>query len=434
MNKWLTFTVIFLLLIASGAFAGNEKGEEIAAAAGERIEKLGGFVATFRGKSLTTDEEMEVVIGYEKPEKLVVRVPKMKFYATHEARTIRIFFKDQGLLIPFEEIRQLSAEAFTGFATISWLGIPDPAKGDLVAQLSFDLGQSTLDVGINYDKGPYAFSWLKMLRSPKAEISDEDDHWVATVPILEDRKYKYWISKKTGVLEKMADEKGGEKVRELVLVDFKEAPPKKSEFQNVFPEGTKAERFSRSAAQKAQFLIGMYDGLSEQVLRAVLPKWKSLSLEERKTLVNAISIYWRMIFKNIFSTQKENLNERLASMEVLEPIKKRASDKFAYEKFVNSLPNDKAAQSKELWIEKTLGQVGYELLDPFVGWTRERFITRAKKRIENDPDGAKLDKAEQEKLLAVLSLPIIDACYTSAEPMVLPKLLPVIKEAAKQLE
>ena len=74
------------------------------------------------------------------------------------------------------------------------------------------------------------------------------------------------------------------------------------------------------------------------------------------------------------------------------------------------------------------------MLDPFVGWTRDRFITRAKKKIETDPAGSTLEKAERNKLLAVLSLPIIDACYSTAEPIVLPKLMPVIKEAAAKLE
>ena len=416
------------------AFAENENGEAAAAAANELIEKLDGFVATYKGKSLRTNEELVVVIGYEKPEKLVVRVPKMDFYATHAGRTIKIAFQKQGLMIPFEEIRQLSSEAFSGFAAISWLGVPDPAKGELVAQLSFDLGESTLDVGINFEKGPYAFSWLKMLRSPKAEISEEGNQWVTAVPLEDGRKYKYWISKKTGVLEKMLDEKDGEKVRELALTDLKKERPKKSEFDNVFPEGMTPERFSKSAAQKAQFLIGMYDGLQDQVLRSVLPKWTTLGIDERKTIANAVSVYWRMIFKNIFSNQKASLEKRLTSPDVIEQVKKRASDKFAYEKFVNSLPDEKAVESKELWIEKTLGQVGFELLDPFVGWTRDRFITRAKKKIETDPAGSTLEKAERNKLLAVLSLPIIDACYSTAEPIVLPKLMPVIKEAAAKLE
>ncbi len=424
---------ITLILFATVAFAQND-GEEAVKAALEKINSLPGFVAVYRGKSSVSEIKPEIYIGFSKPDKLFVRVPAMNFFASHKDGQIRIQSGDSGIIMPFNEVKQLRLEAEKGFLGLDWLNMANPDKLEINPMLSLELEKGALNIGISFGSETEPFSWLNILKAGHDAIVDTKEHWVVSQKTSTGGEYKYWISRKTGVLTKMTDEKDGKVLRSLELVEFKKTPPEDSSFTEIFTDGITVDRFGSSPSQKAQLLIGLYDGIYQALLAGLLPKWNDLDEKERKAVAGAVSIYWKTVYKNVFGYQKENLLKTLKDPGLAEKIAKLASDKTAYEKFVNDLPDDKTIKAKELWQERILGLVGYEILDPFVGWATDRYIVHAKDTIEKLGPKYGISKEQGNILLGIISMPIIDACYVSAEPIVLPTLMPLIKKAAKDLE
>lgn len=428
--------VVFCLVLAfsfSVAYAQVDK-KKAATQAYSKIKALNGFVATYRGESSQSDARPEIYIGYAKPDKMFIRVPMMKFYAAHEPGVIRIQSDNSGVMMPLDEVRAVSMAAQKGLASLKWIGLPDPATAPMQPRLTFELADRTLNVGISFGDGKEPFSWLLLMRTRSAVLTEDKDFWKCAVDAKEGGKYSYWISKNNGVLEKLIHTREGKTVRSLTLVDLKLEPPHESLFTNVFGDQVTPERFGKSPQQKAQYLVGLYGGLQEVIISDTVPKWSGLETEKQKLLAGAVSIYWKEIFKYVFQAQSDNLKAALDNPTLEELVKKAASDKAEYEKFVTDLPAEKAAESKKLWEEQVLGQVGYELLDPFVGWARDQFVVRAKQSIDKLGPKHGLTKDQQDTLLGIVALPIIDACYTTAEPIVLPKLMPMIQKATKELE
>jgi hypothetical protein len=399
-----------------------------------KIRGLKGFTAVYRGESTTSEAKPEITIGYAAPDSLYLKVPKMNFFSAHFEKAIRIESGGEAIVMPLAQVQSLNAEAQKGLVGLTYLDLPEPGSRPIYPQLSLGLGKGTLNLGVSFLPRDLPFSWLESLEDKDATVTADGDVWKAKIDAGQGQKYVYWISQKTGVLEKMVDEKDGVAVRSLVLLELKKTAPAQSAFSNVFAQGVTPEQFGTSPTQKAQYLIGMYSGLQQLLIEKVLPRWGAMPLAQRQKVAGAVAIYWSTVFKNIFASQKAQLQKMMDDPKFIEQVKQRVSDKTAYEKFVTALPAEKTIHSKALWTEQMMGQIGYELLDSYVGWTRDQYIMPAKKAIEAWGAKNDLPQAEQEKLLAAIALPIIDSCYVTAEPIVLPRLSPLISQAAVTLE
>ena len=422
-----------IALLVTPALGGVVDGNKAADDVAKKLSTLGGFTATYRGESETSDARPELTVGYGAPDRLYIQVPMMAFTASHENAVIRIVTGSEAVVMPLSEVRDLSADAHQGFAKLPWLGIPDPKTSPMHAKLNLEMGDRTLNIGISFGESKDPFSWLGAMRSKKAKVTAEDGVYRASLPKLDGGAYVYVISRKTGVLEKLIDEKDGKESRVIALTELTEQAPAPATFSQVGAMG-KAERFGSSPDQRAQYLIGLYSGLQEAILQQALPRWKTLSEKEKKDLIQSVATYWSVVYKNIFISQKGQLEVTLGDPKFKAMVEKKASDKQAFAEFKTALPETKKDQAGAMWVDRVLGALGYEMLDPFVAWTRGRYIEPAKKHLEENGPKHGLDAKEQERFLAAISLPIIDACYVAAEPIVLPKLLPMIRTAASPLE
>jgi hypothetical protein len=421
-----------LMLFASVAIAGEVNGVRAADAAQKRVVK--GFTAVYTGQSAQTDTRPTVLIGYAPGGLLAIKVPMMDFHAVHTGGIIRVRSGDQGVVIKLKTVRDLTAEAEKGFVALSWLDLPDPSDSPMAPQLSFELSAQSLNAGIHFGETGDLFSWQAAMRSSKSKVFDEENTWRVKVDSGEQGTYEYLVSKETGLLTEMRDFKDDGLVRKMTLSDLKFEKPGPELTEAVFPNRIKAENFENSPEQKAQYLIELYDGLQKTVLDKTLGKWKSMGVEDRKALAAAVANYWSAVFTQVYESRKAHLEKAVADPGFAKIVKKRASNQAAFDTFKGSLPEAQQKEAKVLWVDRILGDVGYELLDPFVGWTRDRFIEPAKKRIDAEADKTGLDLKQREMLLATLGLPIIDAGYTTAEPSVLPKILSMIRESASGLQ
>ena len=434
MRKLALVMAAWMIFAAAPALAKSIDGNKAAEAALAKLKKLDGFTAIYLGESESSPTRPRLSVGYAKPDRLFVRVPEMNLHASHQAGEIRVLSGQQGISMSIAEIVDLTTAAQADFEKLSWLNVSRPEPEKMKARLDFEFGPGTLNIQINFDQGLDSFSWLSALRSEKALVSQTEEHFKAQFEAPDDGRYIYLISKKTGLLEKMIHEVQGRESRVISLVEFKKEIPEHALFANAFDETVEVGRFGASPDHKAQYLIGAYGGYQDVILKKTLPRWNQMPLAERKALAQSVATFWNEVFKNIFQSQKVVLEQTLADPKFAEMVNKKASDKAMFDQFKASLPQDKKTEARSQWVSQILGQVGYDLLDPFVAWTRSRFIEPAKTHlVENGPANG-LDAAAQETFLGTIALPMIDACYAAAEPIVLPRLLPMIQQAAAGLE
>lgn len=426
--------LILLFILPAWSAAAPVDGNKAADSAVAALKKLSGFTVTYVGESSRSENRPEITIGYDAPDMLSIKIPAMKFHASHENGLIRILSGDQAVTMNLSDVQKVSGRAQQDLQAIPWLGMPDPAKSFMHPQLSFNLNENTLDIGISFGDLDDPFSWITLMRSGSAEVSDDGVNWEVRVKHKTGNIYTYLIAKKDGILREMKDERGTVQVRKLTLADLKVGQPDGALFTQVFPSGAKPTDLKDSATQRAQILIDGYSGVQDWIVSAVLPKWNELDTTQRKAIAKGISTYWTVVFQDVFASQGENLKKAVNDPKFAEAVNKRTSNKQAFDAFIEKLPAEQKPDAKKLWVDQVLGLVGYQLLDPFVGWTRDRYIVPARQQIAESAEKYKIDAKEQEMLLATLSLPMIDACYLQAESIVIPKILPMIQEAAAGLE
>lgn len=395
--------VLFWIGVALADDAGARAAEKAVAA----LERHGPHVARYARVRDGEPAEVVLEVVYHGPSEIALRAQSSETEATMSVDETHARIRVSGQCAVVEMAPLLQAVEDTGIA---------PAEGSeapaLSTQLDYRLtpsGEASMDIRFQRSALPAPLGWLAAMADEDAAVVREGRSWR-----VEQRGVSWWVSRRTGVLERMAV--GDGQLYDMVQVE-------------VVPleEGasTEAERCPQSSdgLTTAMFTSQLLWEAYSSALPSILPAWQAQPDDARAETVSRQHDFWRHYFHAEMKTWEASLQ---ATPTWRGQVIQGMQDVRAYDAFQAQLPPSEQPNAMRAWQEAWFANAGRAMVSDHVDDTEKMLYTRLL--------AADAQIIDPELFNAFVLEPMSAEAMAAGEVVLLPILGPVVEQGAARLQ